>query len=463
MAPSNTQLPVELLFQIFSLGLPLADLAVLSRVCHTWYQIIFPLLYETVYLSWDAPIFAARILDEHLARHTLLAGSSAPQNRCPSRPSRPIDGLRVTDYVQSLVVDTRISRQSHKFYQLESDIITSAFPMLKKLKKIDWTLPWLPNDTEMFRALSQHCRSMEHFSFNIPINMDRYRDSRLEDMFSFSNLKHIRLQDFRLPHDSDTHGHVASSLVAMILRSPGLEYLELELGEDPNDERHVGLWLVEAIAPVLEHTFEHLRGFVLKAFASIDSEHFVRADQHNLVRNFLFRHPKLHTLDLPWDWGMNNLINEPIQDCAEALRGALPGLRHFAGPTYLVILFLQLDIAQNLERLGIVDTGDDEESDLLDFVPLIPRLPNLRRLDFLSTYMLDCTSFSETLKATPNITELTLNWVDGSIVVTKAALSSLPNLKYLNLGFNVLPYLTNRVYKTVSKEEESREVFQLAQ
>ncbi|KAG8745848.1 hypothetical protein FRC10_006875 [Ceratobasidium sp. 414] len=264
-------------------------------------------------------------------------------------------------------------------------------------------------------------------------------------------------------HDPETHGHVAPSLVAMIMRSPGLEYLELELQEDPNNEEYVEFgWLVEAIAPVLEHTFEHLRVFSLKGSASIDSEHFIRSDQHNLMRDFLFRHPKLHTLQLPWDWEMNALIKEPIQGSAEPLRGALPGLRHFAGPTYLVVLFLQLEIAQNLERLGIRDSGDDEESDLLSVIRSFPRLPNLQRLDFLSEYMLDCTSFSEVLQVTTNITELAVRWVDGNPAVTKAALSRLPHLKYLSLGFEVLPHLVNRVYKTISREQESNEVLQLA-
>ncbi|KAG9074022.1 hypothetical protein FRC06_010992 [Ceratobasidium sp. 370] len=249
----------------------------------------------------------------------------------------------------------------------------------------------------------------------------------------------------------------------MIMRSPELEYLELELQEDPDDEEYTELgWLVEAIAPVLEHTFEHLRVFSLKGTANIDSEYFVRSDQHNLVRDFLFRHPKLHTLHLPWDWEMNNLIDQPIRDHAEPLRGALPGLRHFSGPTYLVMLFLQLEIAQNLERLGILDTSEGEESDLLAFTRSFPRLPNLQRLDFLSTYMLDCMSFSEVLEATTNIIELTVRWVDGDPAVTKAALSSLPHLRYLNFGFNVLPHLSNRVYKTVSREQESSEVVQLA-
>lgn len=203
----------------------------------------------------------------------------------------------------------------------------------------------------------------------------------------------------------------------MILRSPRLEHLELELQEDPDDEGFMSFgWLVEAIEPVLKHTFRHLRVFRLSGTASIDSEHFLRPEETNLIRSFLFRHPQLHTLQLPWDWEMNYLIHEPLVDSAQLLRGALPNLRRFEGPTYLCMVILQLDIAQNLEHLGILDASDDEESDLLEFVTSFPQLPNLRRLDFLSTYMLDCQSFSGVLESTPNITELTVHWVDGDPV-----------------------------------------------
>ncbi|KAG8772422.1 hypothetical protein FRC12_003083 [Ceratobasidium sp. 428] len=460
MASPNNQLPVEIFLQIIlSSGLSLADLAVFSRVSHSWYRVIFPALYDTVCLSWDAPIFAARVLDEHLVHCALTSTFPRLAHR---HPSSPIGGLRVVDHVHGLVLDTRVPR-SYSFHQLESDIITAAFPMLKKLKRVDWTLPWLPDTTHMFRAWNHYHINIQHFSFDIPAGMHRYQDHQFKDMFNLSNLKYIRLKDLKLPYDTETQGHVAPSLVAMIMRSPGLEHLELELQEDPEAEGHDEFgWLVEAIAPVLENTFKHLQVFSLKGTASIDSEYFVRPDQHNLIRDFLFRHPNLHTLHLPWDWDMNTLINGPIKDHAQSLRGVLPGLRQFAGPTYLVLLFLQLDIAQNLERLGIHDTSDGEESDLLAFTSTLPRLPNLRQLDFLSAYMLDCMSFSGALKATPNITELTILWVDGDPAVTRAALISLPCLKHLNLGFNVMPHLTNRVYRAVSKEQESDEVFQLA-
>lgn len=218
-------------------------------------------------------------------------------------------------------------------------------------------------------------------------------------------------------HDPDTNGHVAPSLVAMILRSPNLEYLELELQENPNDEGFMSYgWQVEAIEPVLNHIFPHLQVFRLSGTASIDSEHFLRPEETNLIRSFLFRHPHIHTLQLPWDWDMNFLITEPFEDSPQVLRGALPNLRHFEGPTYLCMVILQLDIAQNLEHLGILDASEDEESDLYDFVTSFPQLPNLQQLEFMSTYMLDTESFSGVLDATPNITELTVHWVDGDPV-----------------------------------------------
>ncbi|KAF8606859.1 hypothetical protein BDV93DRAFT_593387 [Ceratobasidium sp. AG-I] len=476
MAPPNTQLPLELVSQIIFLGDPSpAGLAALSKVCHLWYRIIFPTLYSTVYLSWDAPIFAARIMDEHIATHYIARTSTSET----IRPFSVIDGLRVVDYVQALVLDGRLQREQPIFHQQEFDIMRAAFPLLKGLKRIDWGLSWLPSSSQFFRDMSHHCRSIEHVSFEIPdhvslktnayngewiINDLRYiSDNDFTAVFSFSNLKYIRLKDTKLPHDPDTNGHIAPSLVAMILRSPNLEHLELELQENPDDDGFMSFgWLVEAIAPVLNHTFHHLRVFRLSGTASIDSEYFLRLEETNLIRSFLFRHPQLHTLQLPWDWDMNFLIDEPLEDSPQALKGALPSLRHFEGPTYLCIVILQLDIAQNLEHLGILDASEDEESDLLGFVTSFPQLPNLRRLEFMSTYMLDNESFSGVLDATPNITELTVHWVDGDPDVTRQGITKLQHLRKLTFGFNVLPHLANRLYKRVSAEQETAEVFELA-
>ncbi|GAB1520758.1 hypothetical protein RhiTH_003846 [Rhizoctonia solani] len=249
----------------------------------------------------------------------------------------------------------------------------------------------------------------------------------------------------------------------MIMRSPNLEYLELDLKEDPDDPQFLSAgWLVEAISPVLKHTFKHLKVFRLGGTANIDSELLLRPEEESLIRGFILRHPGLHTLQLPWDWDMNSLIREPIHETWMTLQGALPNLRCFEGPIYLVIIFLKLKLAQQLERLVVVDSSEDEESDLAKFIENFPRLPNLRVLELQSTYMLDTTSFSEIMKATPNITELTVNWVDGDPEATIQTLAGLKYLKSLAVGFNVMPHLVNRPYQAVPVQQELREVLQLA-
>ncbi|KAH7336958.1 hypothetical protein B0J17DRAFT_665574 [Rhizoctonia solani] len=250
----------------------------------------------------------------------------------------------------------------------------------------------------------------------------------------------------------------------MILRSPNLEYLEIDLKENPRDPQFMTAgWLVEAISLVLQHTFENLKVFRLGGTASIDSEFFLRPEEQNLIRDFIIRHPGLHTLQLPWDWEMNSLIRQPIPETWTILQDVLPNLRCFEGPTYLVMLFLKFKVAQCLERLVVLDSTEDEESDLAVFSSTFPRLPNLQTLEFQSTYMLDTTSFSEVVKGTPNITKLTVNWVDGDPEVTMGCLVALKHLRVLTLGFNVMPHLAKRSYKNVSIEQEENEVFQLAQ
>ncbi|CUA68758.1 hypothetical protein RSOLAG22IIIB_03617 [Rhizoctonia solani] len=415
MAAIHATLPPELISQIIlSERHSLSTLAKLAKVCRLWYRITFPALYHRVYLSWDAPPFAARLLDEDLALAHNLRGSGLE-----TEVLYPIEGLRAADHVQALILDNRMQREIPALQPLEECIMHVGLLLLKKLKRIEWSLPFYPRDIKFFDVLRFRCPEIEYVSFEIhDYSGDRrISDKDLTSIFSFSDLKHIRVKDTRLPYDPDTNGHVAPALVEMILLSPHLEYLELDLKENPEDEQFMSAgWLVEAIAPVLQHTFEHLKTFRLGGTASIDSEFLLAPEESNLIRDFIIRHPKLHTLQLPWDWEMNSLIRQPVQDTWTILQGILPNLRCFEGPTYLVMLFLKLDVAQHLEHLVVLDSAEDEESDLAVFSDAFPRLPNLRNLEFRSTYMLDTTSFFEVVKGTPNITELTIAWVDGDPV-----------------------------------------------
>ncbi|KAJ1303352.1 hypothetical protein OPQ81_011547 [Rhizoctonia solani] len=438
----------------------LSQLANLSKVCRLWYRIVFPVLYHTVYLSWDAPLFAARLLDEDLPLEHLQ------RSELEVDIPHPIEGLRAADHVQALILDNRMQREVPVLQPLEEYILHVGFLLLKKLKRIDWNLPFYPKDMKFFDYLSFRCPEIEYVSFEIcdrsPFRM--ISDTDLTSLFSFSELKHIRIKDTRLPYDDETNGRVSSSLVKMILRSPNLQYLELDLKESPRHQQFMSTgWLVEAISPVLQHTFVHLKVFRLGGTASIDSEFLLLPEEENLIRDFILRHPGLHTLQLPWDWEMNSLIRQPIQETWTILQDALPNLRCFEGPTYLVMLFLKINVGQRLERLVVLDSAEDEDSDLAGFAGNFPRLPNLRALEFWSTYMLDTTGFSEVVKGTPNITELTITWVDGDPEVTIKCLISLKYLRVLTLGFNVLPHLANRAYKTVAREQEAEEVLQLAQ
>ncbi|KAF8754911.1 hypothetical protein RHS01_05650 [Rhizoctonia solani] len=301
-------------------------------------------------------------------------------------------------------------------------------------------------DMRFFDYLSFRCPDIEYVSFEISDHSlyRRISDQDLTSLFTFSELKHIQVKDSRLPFDPETNGHISPALVNMIMRSPNLEYLELDLKEDPDDPQ-----FLSAV-------------FRLGGTANIDSELLLRPEEESLIRGFILRHPGLHTLQLPWDWDMNSLIREPIHETWMTLQGALPNLRCFEGPIYLVIIFLKLKLAQQLERLVVVDSSEDEESDLAKFIENFPRLPNLRVLELQSTYMLDTTSFSEIMKATPNITELTVNWVDGDPEATIQTLAGLKYLKSLAVGFNVMPHLVNRPYQAVPVQQELREVLQLA-
>jgi hypothetical protein len=235
----------------------------------------------------------------------------------------------------------------------------------------------------------------------------------------------------------------------MILRSPNLEHLELHLQESTRDENFMSPgWLVEAIAPVLQHTFENLQVFRLGGTANIDSEFLLRPEEGNLIRSFLFRHPKIHTLQLPWDWEMNFLIEESQEEASKILHNAVPNLRMFEGPSYLILVLMNLDIAQRLEHLVIPDVLEDEVYELEAFAAALPPLPNLRRLDIMLTYTLDDAAFARVLKATPNLTELTVQWIEGDPVSIKVPLSLA--LLMTNLG---------DCYTSINRAETSQDTY----
>ncbi|KAG8734113.1 hypothetical protein FRC11_011799, partial [Ceratobasidium sp. 423] len=162
MAAIPAKLPLELISQILlSERESLSQLVRFLKVCRLWYQIVFPVLYHTVYLSWDAPLFATRLLDEDLTLahdpHTGL-GVGIP---CP------IEGLRAADHVQALILDNRTQREIPVLQPLEEYIMHVGFLLLKKLKRIDWNLPFYPRDTKFFDYLSFRCPEIEYVSFEI--------------------------------------------------------------------------------------------------------------------------------------------------------------------------------------------------------------------------------------------------------------------------------------------------------
>jgi hypothetical protein len=167
MASLRTKLPVELISQILLSSHPSpSQLVSFSKVCHLWYQVVFPTLYHTVYLSWDAPLFATRILDEDLTLVQSASRSTLGLDRIPP----PVGGLYVADHVQALILDNRMQRETPLIQPLEEQVMHIAFLLLKKLKRIDWGLPCLPVDMRFFDHLSFRCNDIESVSFDIRDN-----------------------------------------------------------------------------------------------------------------------------------------------------------------------------------------------------------------------------------------------------------------------------------------------------
>jgi hypothetical protein len=158
-----TKLPPEIISQILRTNRETLDqLVVLLSVCRLWYRIVFPILYDTVYLSWDAPVFAARLLDEDLT----LAHNPRLSTSGINIPA-PIEGLRAADYVKALILDNRLQREPPIIHPLEERVLHAGLLFLKKLKRIDWALPFYPRDMRFFDYLSFRCPEIEYVSFEI--------------------------------------------------------------------------------------------------------------------------------------------------------------------------------------------------------------------------------------------------------------------------------------------------------
>lgn len=169
-------LPNETLYLIISYLHSRRDLAAFCLASRDLNTLIFPTLYETLYLGLASHI-------EHLIQRI-----AAEVDYQPPFASK----LQISPHVRSLVFDDEKYTTTYDREQLICHEVISrledVIPRLVHLESISWKSHWLPRNTKIFKSLRTHCprlRSVEIQNWTHPFAMGKGVLLVLEDFWLF--------------------------------------------------------------------------------------------------------------------------------------------------------------------------------------------------------------------------------------------------------------------------------------
>lgn len=152
-------LPNETIYLIISHLHSRRDLAALCLASRDLNILVFPTLYETLYLG----------LASHI--ETLIQRIAAEVDCLPPFVSK----LQISPCVRSLIFDDERYTTTYDREQLICHDVISRFediiPRFVNLESLAWKSHWLPRNTKMFKSLRTHCphlRSVEIQNWTYP-------------------------------------------------------------------------------------------------------------------------------------------------------------------------------------------------------------------------------------------------------------------------------------------------------
>ncbi|KAG9119017.1 hypothetical protein FRC07_006180 [Ceratobasidium sp. 392] len=242
-------------------------------------------------------------------------------------------------------------------------------------------------------------------------------------MFSFKDKSSISIRSKRL--DPSPDAGLPEAMIDMVRASPNLRSLELDLSDPSMDRLR---WSPDQLCSGLDTTFPNLRVLRMLGAATPDWESFFESPDDSSYRQFLKRHPKLHTVSMGW------VHEHSWRDFpAESLAALFPSLRHFEGPLFICQALVSSSIATQLESLTALDESlEGNEIDELSESAF--EMPSLRSLRFrLEDEELNSDAVTKLLSLAPNLKQLTVCSITSKLGELVEILKHAPNLEELTM------------------------------
>ncbi|CAE6467865.1 unnamed protein product [Rhizoctonia solani] len=365
---ASPTLPNEILAGVFGRLSP-SCLAVASRVCRTWKTVAFPPLYQTVYLCLGTHLeqFVQRVLTEEL-------GSL----------------FSITAHLKGLVLDIeyRKNRQAEMIRKSDLDKLNAVIPRLTQLSSLSWNLMFVPEDPETFELFRSQCPKLDAVHIWIKGDIDFYSD-QYDTLFDFKNLSHFSLtiRNMRKLIYSLSYSTIEAiartinqapsfdedlldPLTSLLDRCPQLSSLVLDIHN--SEFKYSPATLVAALDD--EHVFP-LRRFYVRGCEDPDWMEFFENPESHPFRQFLRRHKGIEDLALGY---FDETAHWKHIDPTE-ISQLFPVLKQFEGPAFLFKPLVLSILAEQVEKLVIVDKELRDEFSLTEIYNRNPSLPRLRK------------------------------------------------------------------------------------
>ncbi|KAF8604824.1 hypothetical protein BDV93DRAFT_522145 [Ceratobasidium sp. AG-I] len=420
-------LPNETLYVIISYLHARRDLAALCLASRDLNTLVFPILYETLYLG----------LASHI--ESIIQRIAAEVDFLPPFASKP----QISPCIRSLIFDDEKYTTAYDREQLICHEVVSRLeniiPRLVNLESLAWKSHWLPRNTKIFKSLRTHCprlRSVEIQNWTYPFaqGKDGYADS----LYGFVNLEHMSVMSKHLAHGQR---RFPQPIIQMIRSSPDLITLELFLESTGAAIDHA--WAPSKLFETIDLAFPKLR--VVRFGGSMIPQWPLLFTKRTHFRTFFEQHPSLHTISLGWTRG---LAGHHKVD-AETVASLFPSLRHFEGPAFVCTAILSSPLSFQLESLSILDKQVDQnarqsngqELDLMSqLAASASSLPKLRSLQIYveSESPSLWRAVREITRAAPNLDELGMHGVYINQRRIVEIIGFIPKLRRLTAGVGLI-------------------------
>ncbi|CAE6477691.1 unnamed protein product [Rhizoctonia solani] len=352
-------LPPELI-QAILWSIPRSSLKPVSLVCKTWWSILLPLLYRSIFFTECYTSDDSAYLDNFLKR---FIGGYGEHNHNPA--------IHVRDICYERIMDEE---------QLE--MFGSAVSEMKNLEKISW---WVSEcrQVDWYGTLVLLYRKLPNLqSIHLTMSGSEIELGDLDEVIPFSNLRELTINFVGLL-DEDPYTEIDNTHIELVRGARNIGSLCLSfVGEDDGDES--SQYAHSVFPKLVQDHFPNLRKL------DVYSAHLVPIDSFSgpSLREFIQNHTQLQRVVFHtdcYDGGCDSYSWEPSSHIIPGnVEDIMPSVKHFGGPGLLVGAVLSSKLAQQLEVLEFYEPPAEGLGTLskllltLDSVSQLPRLKGLK-------------------------------------------------------------------------------------